>query len=153
MDLERVQRLIDLMKQSGVSELTIEQPDFKVSIKRGGSPAHHASSVPQAAGAEPSAEPLTLLPIEVLAQLVGVFHHGDGSDPASVVRVGRQVAAGQVLGSIEAMKVRNEVRSPVSGRVSEVVVGDGAAVQYGQVLFRVTPEMEHGDESLDADAQ
>jgi len=141
------------MKQNGVTELSIEQPEFKVSIKRGGSAGHQAAEAHQGAQEEPAAGALRLQPVEVLAHLVGIFHHGDGADPASVARAGRQVAAGQVLGSIEAMKVRNEVRSPVSGRVSEVLVGEGAAVQYGQVLFRVEPEMERTDESLAADAE
>jgi biotin carboxyl carrier protein len=153
MDIERIQRLIDLMKQSGVAELSIEQPDLKISIKRGGAPAKGAQAVPDIAEGDSSAAGLTLQPVEVLAQRVGVFHHGDGSDPASVVRVGRKVAAGQVLGTIEAMKVKDEVRCPLPGTVSEVLVEEGAAVQYGQVLFRLTPEMEQGNETHGADDQ
>jgi acetyl-CoA carboxylase biotin carboxyl carrier protein len=153
MDIERIQRLIDLMKQSGVAELSIEQPDLKISIKRGGAPAKGAHAAPDIAEGDSSAAGLTLQPVEVLAQRVGVFHHGDGSDPASVARVGRKVAAGQVLGTIEAMKVKDEVRCPLAGMVSEVLIEDGAAVQYGQVLFRLTPEMEQGNETHGADDQ
>jgi len=155
-DIERIRRLIDLMKESGVAELSIEQPDLKISIKRAGAPAQGAQAAHAAPGiaeSESLAVPLALQPVEVLAQRVGVFHHGDGSDPASVVRAGRRVAAGQVLGTIEAMKVKDEVRCPLSGTVSEVLVEDRAAVQYGQVLFRLTPEMEQGDETHGADDQ
>jgi acetyl-CoA carboxylase biotin carboxyl carrier protein len=143
MDLERIERLIELMKQTGVSEISIEQPDYKVTIKRGGSAeaAPAALAEPAAQGEVPQAPGL----VQVHAHMLGIFRHGDGEDPATRADVGAWVTAGQTLGTIEAMKVHSEVRSPVSGTVEEVLVGEEASVEYGQPLFTIMPKTEHAD--------
>lgn len=145
MDLERLQRLIDLMKQTGVTELSIEQPDFKVSVKRGSvSPATAKPAAAQEAAAQPE-QPAGEATVQVRAPLLGVFYHGDGSDPNTRVDVGDWVTAGQVLGTIEAMKVRNEVRAPVSGVVEKILVGEEAPVEYGQPLFTILSRTEEAN--------
>jgi len=146
MDLERIERLIELMKQTGVDELSVEQPDLKISIKRGGAsaaPGKPAVDVTSVANAESA--PTTGETVQVTAHMLGIFRHGDVSDPASRTDVGDWVTAGQVLGTIEAMKVRSEVRSSVSGTVEEILVSDDASVEYGQPLFTILPKTEQAD--------
>ncbi len=143
MDLERIERLIELMKQTGVAEISVEQPDYKISIKRGGSP----TATPKAT-VEPAAEPHAPGSpgvVEVRAHMLGIFRHGDGSDPSSRPKVGDPVAAGQILGTIEAMKVHSEVHAPVTGTIQAVLVGEEASVEYGQPLFTILPETEQAD--------
>ncbi len=158
MDLKRVEELIELMKESGVTQLSLELPEFKVSITRGPEGTEVTSAVespeqPKAAElrvehketAEESAEKA----LPVISPVVGVFHNGGMLDPREFVREGDRVREGQLLAAIEAMKVPNELRAPVSGLVSRLLVEDGAAVEYGQTLFLIEPE--EGEEVSDGE--
>jgi acetyl-CoA carboxylase biotin carboxyl carrier protein len=154
-DLKRVEELIELMRESGVSQLSLEVPDFKVSITRG----PHGSEV---SGLEPQAtpEPTTASleqrasasapeeasGLSVVSPVVGVFHNGGMLDPREMVQAGDRVREGQLLAAIEAMKVPNELRAPVSGLVTQLLVEDGSAVEYGQRLFVIAPD-ERGEGS------
>jgi acetyl-CoA carboxylase biotin carboxyl carrier protein len=147
-DLKKVEELIELMRQSGVTELSLELPDFKVSITRGPEgaqvtvppqPEQPATAVEQRPRPEPRTDAsVTALP--VVAPVVGVFHNGGMLDPREVVREGDRVREGQLLAAIEAMKVPNDLRAPVSGIVSRLLVEDGAPVEYGQTLLTIEPE-------------
>ena len=68
--------------------------------------------------------------------MVGMFHVVDG-----IARVGAEVSEGQVVGSIESMKLANDIVSEVAGRVREVLVEDGMPVEYGQPLYRLEPSV------------
>jgi len=152
-DLTRIEELIELMRRSGVMELSLEVPDYKVSIKRGaeGQPATAARGVAtaspisreEAVEVEPET---TALP--VVAPVVGVFHNGGMLDPREMVKVGDRVQEGQLLAAIEAMKVPNELHAPVGGTISRLLVEDGAAVEYGQTLLFIQPD-EDGEASED----
>ncbi len=158
MDLQPVQALIDLMRESGVTHLSLELPDFKVSITRGEEGAEvnasgeaNQAQPTQAEGEqlEGEPEPLESTGLPVVSPVVGVFHNGGMLDPREMVRVGDRVEEGQLLAAIEAMKVPNEVRAPVSGRVTQLLVEDGSAVEYGQTLFVI--ESERTGEAGDGD--
>lgn len=156
MDLKRIEQLIDLMERSGVMQLSLELPDYKVSITRGaqGAPVVTSSESPAAASPEPAATDETELEaleaIPVVSPVVGVFHNGGIMNPRQPVKEGDRVEKGQLLAAIEAMKVPNELRAPVGGVVSKLLVQDGAAVEYGQTLFLIQPE--EGGEIDDGDA-
>ena len=153
MDLSRVEELIELMRQSGVTQLSLELPDFKVSITRGpegarvvapGEPERRVEEyVEEHAAPAPEPESISL---PVVSPVVGVFHNGGMLDPREMVREGDRVTEGQLIAAIEAMKVPNELRAPVSGVISRLLVQDGAAVEYGQTLLLIEPE-EGGEES------
>jgi acetyl-CoA carboxylase biotin carboxyl carrier protein len=153
LDLSRVEELIELMRQSGVTELSLELPDFKVSITRGPegtrvvTPAEPEIQVEEygeeQAAAAPEPETRSL---PVVSPVVGVFHNGGMLDPREIVREGDRVKEGQLIAAIEAMKVPNELRAPASGVVSRLLVEDGAAVEYGQTLLLIEPA-EGGEES------
>jgi biotin carboxyl carrier protein len=150
-DLERIEELIDLMRRSGVTQLSLELPDCKVSITRAGEPAPEVGAPAAAAPAAAVRAPEAALasapgePIVVTSPVVGLFRNGSGSQSRGALAVGNRVTRGMLLATIEAMKVPNEVRSPVDGVVSAVFVEDGATVEYGQRLFVIEPE-EGGDE-------
>jgi len=145
-DIKKVEELIELMQQSGVTELSLELPDFKVSITRGPEGAH--VTVPlqpeqPAAAVDQEQQPVTdasNTALPVVAPVVGVFHNGGMLDPREVVREGDRVREGQLLAAIEAMKVPNDLRAPVSGVISRLLVEDGAPVEYGQTLLMIEPE-------------
>ena len=134
-----LQDLVQLMDEKGLTELELEIPDFAVRLTRDRAPA-----APPLAGvpSSPSADPaqLTLAPapvtaeVEVKAPLLGTVHFvpGNGIGPGVTVR------EGQVLLTIEAMKVPHEVTAPAGGRVLEIAVREGDAVEYGQLLVVLT---------------
>ncbi len=148
-DLSKIEELIALMRQSGVTQLSLELPDYKVSITRGPEtpaavdpPAAALAWPPADAPVRPggAAESMNATALTVLAPVVGLFRNGGSAPGRQVIEGGGRVKRGQLLATIEAMKVPNEVRSPVDGVVTSVAVEDGAAVEYGQTLFLILPE-------------
>lgn len=149
-DLKRVEELIELMRQSGVKDLSLELPEFKISISREPdgtrvttSPEPPGPKPAKAEEAEPEQQPSEEEQpqgLPVVAPVVGVFHNGGMLDPREMVGEGDRVREGQLLAAIEAMKVPNELRSPVTGLVTRLLVEDGSAVEYGQTLFFIEPE-------------
>lgn len=159
-DLKRVEELIELMRQSGVRDLSLELPEFKISISRepegtrvtttGGPARPEPDDVEGDDPEQPLAQGEKAGGLPVVAPVVGVFHNGGMLDPREMVGEGDRVQEGQLLAAIEAMKVPNELRSPVSGLVTRLLVEDGSAVEYGQTLFLIEPE--RGGEGTDDDS-
>jgi acetyl-CoA carboxylase biotin carboxyl carrier protein len=149
MDLKRVEELIELMRESGVTQLSLELPDFKVSITRGPQGTEvsqtgvrrNSEGMPSAVEQpEADAAPEQEAGVTVASPVVGVFHNGGMLDPRELVRQGDRVREGQLLAAIEAMKVPNELRAPTTGMVTHLLVEDGSAVEYGQTLFVIDPD-------------
>jgi len=151
LQLERIKELVAVMREAGVSELSIELPDLKISLKREASASEGAAPAAEdrepAADAEPAAAGGLFA---VVAPMVGIFRAASARSPQ--VSPGDSVSAGQVIGAIEAMKVANDIPSPVAGVVREVVAGDGAAVEYGQPLMLIEPAAAREGAELEAEA-
>lgn len=161
MDAKELKRVLDAIKDADLSELLLETPDYKLTVKRGGpiqtAPASVASAAsvapaqPQQPAATPAAAPITQALqetptpasksnlLEVTAPIVGTFYASPSPDTPIFVKVGDRVKAGQVLCIIEAMKLMNEIEAEVSGTVREVLVKNEDPVEYGQTLFRLEP--------------
>ena len=166
MDAKELKRVLESVKESGITELVLETSDYKLSVKRGGettavtaappqvtqaaapapmpepSPAPAPTSQPEAAPTTPAAE----TPkedksnlIEVTAPIVGTLYAAPSPDAPDFVKVGDKVQAGSVLCIIEAMKLMNEIEAEVSGTVREILVKNEEPVEYGQALFRLEP--------------
>jgi len=161
MDLKQIEQLIELMRKSGVMQLSLELPDYKVSITRDAGGEEATTVAPSAtgvaaAGSEPGgqAQPATRVEaspaLPVSSPVVGVFYNGGTSDRREMIKEGDRVQAGQLLAAIEAMKVPNELRAPVNGVVAKLLAQDGQPVEYGQTLFLIAPE--EAGESGDGDA-
>jgi acetyl-CoA carboxylase biotin carboxyl carrier protein len=157
MDLKEIKFLLDAVAKSGTTELSLETPDYKVTIKRGG--VVQASHVAPMA-ASPMASAQTSMPqtqttlstlieeklgvaasnlVDITAPIVGTFYASPSPDTANFVKVGDKVEQGKVLCIIEAMKLMNEIEAEVSGTIAEILVKNEEPVEYGQVLFRVSP--------------
>jgi acetyl-CoA carboxylase biotin carboxyl carrier protein len=151
MDLRKLKTLIDLVSESGISELEVTEGEGKVRIVKNAAPVY-VQSAPQYApqpgtlapfGSAPeAAAPATPAPAApqghvVTSPMVGTFYRAPspGADP--FVQVGDTVKEGQTLCIIEAMKLLNEIESDVAGVVKEILVDNGQAVEYGQPLFVV----------------
>ncbi len=144
MDIRKVKKLIELLKESGIEEIEISEGEESVRISRyaRGAPAGGASPTPAtvAAAAEPvAAEAVTPEPVrsghEVTAPMVGTFYSGPAPGAKPFVEIGSEVATGDVLCVVEAMKMMNQIESEVTGLVVSILVENGAPVEFGQVLF------------------
>ena len=164
MNQKELKELIDFLIEKDISEFELERGDVKVRIKRGGDTAAPviAHAVPMATmpmtaplapagnviptGAPPPASgtPTPRAAVEeelhtVKSPIVGTFYEAPGPGALPFVKPGDQVAAGQVLCIIEAMKLMNEIESDASGEVVKVLVNNGQPVEYGQPLFAIRP--------------
>ena len=134
MNLELVEQIISVLGEYPLSEITVEQDGRRVSAHRplGAWPA--VQSVEPVATTVPEAVPVPESLKTLSATMVGIFHHAD--PPVAYAAV---VAPGQRVGFIESMKLMNDVSAEEGGRVTEILVEDGAPVEYGQSLFRLSP--------------
>lgn len=152
MDLRKLKKLIDLVQESGIAELEVTEGEEKVRIARVGQgggymPAPQHAMVHMPAPAAPAlAAPAAAAPAEeqleghvVKSPMVGTFYRSPSPGAKVFVEVGDTVSPGDTLCIIEAMKLMNEVQSEVSGRITEIKVENGQAVEYGQELFLVAP--------------
>ena len=142
-EIEVVRKLAELLNETGLGEIEVERGDLRVRVARGGGyepyPMLHApvpgpaASAPTAAAAPPPA-PAEPRGDAVKSPMVGTIYlqANPGSEP--FVRAGSQVAAGQTVLIIEAMKTMNPVPAPKAGRIVEILVEDGQPVEYGQPL-------------------
>jgi biotin carboxyl carrier protein len=133
MNIELVEQIVALMGEHPVLEISVEREGMKIRVCRPLSAAVPAE-IAAANVVEFLAEPEIVLPetYTLTASMVGIFHHGTPPLPYAAL-----VTVGQVVGSIESMKLMNEVSAEYGGRVIETLTEDGAAVEYGQPLFRL----------------
>ncbi|MDX8497812.1 biotin/lipoyl-containing protein [Mesorhizobium sp. VK4C] len=143
MDLTFVQKLIDVVSRSPIGELQIECDGLRVRIAKQASPSiSQAGSPPQTASAPSAAVPsgvastvATTPRHSIRAPLTGVFYRSAGEGEPPLVSAGDLVEEGRKIGVLEAMKTFNVVEADRTGRIVEIVFGDHAAVQSGDVLF------------------
>jgi acetyl-CoA carboxylase biotin carboxyl carrier protein len=159
-DLKRIKELIEIMKQNGLEELEIRQDDDKIYLKRSQPQSAQnmtITSLPvmkQEFGAAPAAaqdsvtggQPGASQPqhdenlVEIKSPIVGTFYAKPSPDSEPFVEIDSSVGPQTIVCIIEAMKVMNEIKAETSGTIVDVLVTDGQAVEYGQVLFKVRPD-------------
>ena len=157
MNLKELKELIEMLKNTDISELEIERSGVKVRLRKGGDVTFHpamprmeyppaaiiapAVSEPERPVAEtpqaPAAAPLNQ--VRVTSPIVGTFYRSSSPDKPPYVEVGDTVKKGQVLCIIEAMKLMNEIESETAGKVVQALVENGQPVEYGQPLFVIEP--------------
>ena len=150
MDLRKLKTLIDLVAESGVSELEVTEGEDKVRIVK--NPAPIAAPLQQVYAAAPAAAPAAPAPAAAAAPtaeaapaeptghavkspMVGTFYRSPTPGADSFVKIGDTVKEGQTLCIIEAMKLLNEIESDKSGVVKEILCENGQGVEFGQALF------------------
>lgn len=163
MDFKQVQELIKMINKSNIGEVSIEDKDFKITIRQkeenitqvvSAAPASYAmpqvpqpsfapaalpaaSSQPSAPSAAPSASEANLLTIK--SPMIGTFYRRPSPDKPNFLEVGDEVTPGKVVCIIEAMKLFNEIESEIKGRVVKILLEDSSPVEYDQPLFLVDP--------------
>lgn len=162
MDFKQIQELIKIINKSNIGELSIEEKDFKITIKQkedniqtvvtaAPAPVYAAAPV-QAAAATPATTSATTVSapapapapkadnlITIKSPMIGTFYRKSSPDKPNFIEVGDEVSPGKTVCIIEAMKLFNEIESEVSGKVVKVLVDDASPVEYDQPLFLVEP--------------
>jgi len=155
MDIKKIKAIIQLVTESGIAELEIHEGDDKLRITTSpkevylstptAATAHYAAATPQTAAtpvehSHPQATPNQVADeysadSYVTSPMVGTFYRSASPTAKPFVEIGQEVKAGQVLCIIEAMKLMNQIEADKSGTIKEVLVTDGAPVEFGQRLF------------------
>ncbi len=154
MDLKLVKNLLDLISESEVNEVSIEEGDFKLKVKKQSDapsqlhyqmppqqqqPAPAAPSAPQPAAQGGSTEeaPSESQPDgEVIkSPIVGTFYEAASPDSDPFVKVGDTIKKGETLCIVEAMKIMNEIEAEISGTIQKIIVENGQPVEFDQPLF------------------
>lgn len=163
MEFKQIQELIKAINKSNISELSVEEGDFKITIKQAQTisetqfvavqapmPQMLPQAAPQAAAlpaapapaaqAAPAAAPVANDKlITIKSPMIGTFYRSPSPDKPSFVNVGDDIKQGDVLCIVEAMKLFNEIESEVSGKIVKVLIDDASPVEYDQPLFLVEP--------------
>ena len=159
-DLKTIRQLIKMMVDNDLTEIDLEGEGEKIKLKRGGPgggspastvqylPAPSASTAPSAPAPGPA--PATAADdddtdaadegtITIDSPMVGTFYTASSPDADAFVNAGDTVKPDTVVCIVEAMKVFNEIKAEVAGKIVEVLVDNGDAVEFGQPLYRVRP--------------
>lgn len=155
MNLKEIKEMIKIMDENNLTEFELEREGFKIRLTRGGSslagqniivervnqsePTYIQPNIAAnaAQAAAPVAPPSNLL--EINSPMVGTFYRSPSPEASPFVEVGSVIEIGQVVCIVEAMKLMNEIKSEVKGRVKEISVENGDPLEFGQVLFKVEP--------------
>lgn len=152
MDIRKVKKLIELLEESGINELEIQEGEESVRISRSGSqsaPQVVASPVPAASAQPESASTPAPEPAgsdapapepeghQVRSPMVGTFYRAPSPDTANFVEEGQSVQAGEVLCIVEAMKMMNQIEADRSGTIRSVLAENGEPVEFDQPLFSI----------------
>jgi len=150
MDIRKVKKLIELLEESGISELEISEGEESVRISRypkgmtlaqgvATMPALPATAAPAQAAppaaAAPAPAPAASTDNSITAPMVGTFYSSPAPGAKPFVQVGDEIRIGQVLCIIEAMKMMNQIESEKEGRVVSILARNGEPVEFGQPLF------------------
>lgn len=162
MKLTEIQDLIKFVARSGVTEVELEQKDFKILIrtanssnKKGGEVAMVQQQMPVAQPMQVAAQPAVAVVatppaksaadeaeskyITIKSPMIGTFYRSHTPESAPFVNVGDEIAPGKVICIIEAMKLFNEIESEVKGKIVKVLANDASPVEYDQPLFLIDP--------------
>jgi acetyl-CoA carboxylase biotin carboxyl carrier protein len=159
MDFKQIQELIKIINKSNIGELSIEEGEFKITIKQkeeriqtimatpsaapmyapaplpAAAPAGYSAPAPAVEAAAPKADNL----VTIKSPMIGTFYRRSSPDKPVFAEIGDEIAPGKVLCIIEAMKLFNEIESEISGKIVKVLVDDASPVEFDQPLFLVDP--------------
>jgi acetyl-CoA carboxylase biotin carboxyl carrier protein len=148
-DLKHLKNLIDLMVENDLSRLELREGETHILLRRGqpvipvaggavsGSPAPAVPAVSaSAAPAEPAADPNEVL---IRSPMVGTFYTAPDPESPPFVNIGSNISPDSAVCIVEAMKVFNEIKAEVSGRITRILAKNAEAVEFDQPLFAVAP--------------
>lgn len=163
MEFKQIQELIKAINKSNISELTVEEGEFKITIKQAqvsetqfvavqapmpmqqmmhpAAPQQAIAPAAAPAASAPAATPAATSSntVTIKSPMIGTFYRSASPDKPPFVNVGDEIKQGQAICIIEAMKLFNEIESEINGKIVRVLVDDASPVEYDQPLFEVEP--------------
>ena len=146
MDLKKIEGIVKIIENSSLTEFTLKEGDFKITMSKLEHPPVVAAGMPMSAmPATASAETTVSVEEEkeenealfITSPIVGTFYSAAAPDMPAFVKVGEQVKTGQTVCILEAMKLMNEIQADYDCEIEAVLVSNEQKVEYGQPLFRV----------------
>ena len=140
MDIQRIEKLAELVERTGLDELEVREGDFHLRLSNKGQ-SWVAGEAPQRsaeqAAADTRANKASSAGHNICAPMVGIFYRSESPEAPPLVEVGQTVNKGDLLCIIEAMKMMNHVEAEVSGTIASILVENGQPVEYDQPLFTI----------------
>ena len=156
MDIDKLEQLLVLLKRNDINEFELNEDGVHLKLSRGqqiirqttsevvhslepaivGVTASNGNKTAALDAAAGSNENL----FKVESPIVGTFYRKPSPDAEPFVAVGDTIKKGDTLCIVEAMKLMNEIESPVSGKIDKVLLNDGAVVEFGEILFLISPD-------------
>jgi len=146
-NIKEIKEMINLMNENNLGELEIEKEGMRIRLKKTSSGSGDGGGViierERLAGSTgqkaPEAAAAADNTAEIKAPMVGTFYRAPSPEAAAYVENGQTIEVGQVICIIEAMKLMNEIKSEVKGRIIEIIVENAEPVEFGQPLFLIEP--------------
>lgn len=153
MNLKEIKEMINLMNENGLVELELEKEGMRIKLRKTSNGGDGAFSGPivierekasafqpsPAAESAPVIEKPAVKTVEIKAPMVGTFYRAPSPEAPPYVEVGQVIEPGQVVCIIEAMKLMNEIKSEIRGKLIEILVDNAEPVEYGQSMFILEP--------------
>jgi acetyl-CoA carboxylase biotin carboxyl carrier protein len=147
-NIKEIKEMINLMNENGLMELEVEKEGMRIRLKKTGTGAEAYASpmiverqrVDSVSKDEANqAREADSKSVEIRSPMVGTFYRAPSPESAPYVEVGQVVEPGQVICIIEAMKLMNEIKSEVKGKIIEVLVDNAEPIEFGQPIFLIEP--------------
>jgi len=149
MNIKEIREMVNLMNENGLVELEIEKEGMRIRLKKtaAGIESYSGPIVVErtpapAAAQKPAVEapkPASVKTVEIKSPMVGTFYRAPSPEAAPYVEVGQNLEPGQVICIVEAMKLMNEIKSEVKGKILEILVDNAEPVEFGQPMFLIEP--------------
>ncbi|MBU0548749.1 MAG: acetyl-CoA carboxylase biotin carboxyl carrier protein [Candidatus Omnitrophica bacterium] len=145
-NLKEIKEMLKLMEENNLMELEIEKEGLRIRLKK--SSASDGQSIPviieketkqkpQSDSSREQASAVSINTVEIKAPMVGTFYRAPGPEAPPYIEVGQRIEPGQVICVIEAMKLMNEIKSEIKGKITEILTENADPVEFGQPLFLV----------------
>jgi oxaloacetate decarboxylase (Na+ extruding) subunit alpha len=148
MNLKEIKEMINLMNENGLVEFELEKEGMRIKLRKtssGGEGSYNGpiviersnAAAPREAASVPEKE--STKTVEIKAPMVGTFYRAPSPEAPPYVEVGQVIEPGQVVCIIEAMKLMNEIKAEIRGKLIEIIVDNAEPVEYGQSMFILEP--------------
>jgi len=151
MNVKEIKEMINLMNENNLMELEIEKDGMRIRLKKTSAAGEGLTGpivverqrlpegLPQRQPAPEAVEKIAARTVEIRAPMVGTFYRAPSPEAPPYVEVGQTVESGQVICVIEAMKLMNEIKSEIKGKILEILVDNAEPVEFGQPMFLIEP--------------
>ncbi len=149
MYIKEIKDMINLMNENDLTELEIEKEGVRIKLRKGSGgsfenkvefvPQHAAPAAPQTKAQEAAEKAPARNTVEIKAPMVGTFYRAPSPEAPAYVNIGDNIEPGQVICIIEAMKLMNEIKSEIKGKIVDIQADNAEPVEFGQALFIIEP--------------